>query len=173
MSNLRRIYTGLTLACAIAAGLFLVLVTIGIGTEAIIRSLNLGMIRGLVDFAEHSMFNIAILAAPWILVNNGHISVNVVTDALPAAGAKFAAIFVEVAGLVLSALIAYYSTIIFVEGYVSEEMIFHELVIPEWWLGWQMPLAFALMTIEFAIRLRKVFTIDFAAGEHKVGGGHA
>lgn len=135
------------------AALFLVLVTLGIGAEALMRSLNLGLIRGIVDFAEHAMFNMAILGAPWILRKNAHIGVDILVINLRPAGARICAIFADLCGLVLCAVVTVYGWRIFALSFASGEYIIQELIIPEWWLQWQVPLTFALLTVEFARRL--------------------
>jgi TRAP-type C4-dicarboxylate transport system permease small subunit len=147
-------------------------VTIGTGAEAIMRSLGIGMIRGMVDFAEHAMFNIAVLAAPWVLILNGHISVSIFVDSLQPKVAHLVHMLVEVIAIVLCAVIAYFSVEIFIESFILDELIFNELVIPEWWLLWQIPLAFTLMTIEFILRLVRLIKPS-ASAANKVGGHHA
>lgn len=139
-----------TLAAALIA-----LVTIGIGAEAIMRSLNLGLIHGIVDFAEHAMFCIAILPAPWILAQNGHIGVNLLTSSLPAIIARAVETVTDLVCLTVCGIITFYGIGILIQSYQRAELIFQELIIPEWWLQWQVPLAFALLSVEFALRLAR------------------
>lgn len=146
-------YRTVVAGLAFIAGAFLVLMTIGIGAEAIMRSLGLGLIRGIVDFAEHSMFNIALLAAPWIMTRNGHIAINILTSQLSPRGERVAAVLTNLVGLSLGLCLAWYGARIFLQSFRRGELIFQELIIPEWWLQWQVPLVFALLAIEFASRL--------------------
>lgn len=152
MSILSAAYRSVAAALAIFAGLMLVLMTIGIGAEAILRTLGLGLIRGIVDFSEYSLFNIAILASPWILIRNGHIAINLVTAHLTNITARAVDLTANLLGLVVSATIAFYGWRIFTVSFARGEHIFQELIIPDWWLQWQVPTAFALLTVEFALR---------------------
>lgn len=153
-------YSLLTLAAAAIAAAFLILITLGIGAEAIIRSLGIGLIRGIVDFAEHGMFNMAILAAPWILKENGHISVDFLTGSVGPLARKALGILADLCGVLLCITVAIYGTRSFLLSFSRGELIFQELIIPEWWLQWQVPFAFALMTVGFMQRLLRQFRPD-------------
>lgn len=166
MSRLRSFYSALVIGLAIFSGALLVFITVGIGAEAIMRSLGLGFIRGIVDIAEYSMFNIAILAAPWIATRNGHIWINIVTSQLPPLLANLLAVAINGLGAALCAVAAYYGTLIFIQSVERGEYIFQELVIPEWWLQWQVPLAFALLTVDF-IRCAGVSAVALNAEPQK------
>ncbi|WP_118134619.1 TRAP transporter small permease subunit [Oceanicella sp. SM1341] len=136
----------------VAGGLICFLV-VAIGAEAILRSLGLGVIRGVVDLSEHAMFNIAVLAAPWILRHNLHIRVDVVVTHLPKRPAEVAELLTSLAGLVTCAVITWYGVRVFATSWSRGELIFSELIIPDWWLQWQIPLAGALLVVEFARRV--------------------
>lgn len=153
MPALVAVYHWLISALAVLAAILLILMTFGIGAEAFMRSLGLGLVYGIVDFSEHSMFNIAMLPAPWIMAHNGHISVDLLKTNVSQATARAIGIAADLVGLVLCAVVAVYGAGILVQSYTRGEYIFQELVIPEWWLQWQVPLVFLLLTVEFALRL--------------------
>ena len=145
-------YRALTVVLAIIAGALIVLITVLIGAEAFSRAFGFGVIRGVVDIAEHSMFCIALLSAPWILTKNGHISINLLTSQISDKANSLLSIFTEGLCTLLCVLIAYEGLFIFLEGYHTGELVYADLIFPDWWLLWQTPLAFALMAIEFARR---------------------
>lgn len=153
MSFLYAAYRAAAIALAILSGVLLVLMTVGIGAEAIMRTFRLGLIRGIVDFSEHALFNIAILAAPWVLMRNGHIVINILTAQLTGLAARMVDLLANLIALLICGCIAFYGARIFWVAFGRGEYIFRELVIPEWWLQWQVPVAFALLTIEFARRI--------------------
>lgn len=146
-------YHRLTWILAILSVVLLALLTVGIAAEAVMRSLRLGLVYGIVDFSEHAMFCLALLPAPWLLAQNGHISVDLVVGSVSRPVARALALFTDLAGLAICAAIAWYGVAILRQSYARGEFIIQELVIPEWWLQWQVPLVFALLSVEFALRL--------------------
>lgn len=148
-------YRRLNWTLAVLTAFIIVLLTIGIAAEAVMRSLNLGLIHGIVDFSEHAMFNVALLPAPWLLQNNGHISVDLVVSSVSRAVARFLGLLVDLIGLVVCGAITWYGAISLHQSYMRGELIIMELVIPEWWLQWQVPLVFLLLTVEFVLRLAR------------------
>lgn len=153
-------YLNIAKGLAFLGGVLFLLVTFGIFVETVIRFLGLGSIKGIVDFSEHSLFTMAILAAPWILICNGHISVSVFTDQFTGNVGLFFRALVQVIGCAVCSIISWYSYKVFLSSFFSDELIFQELVIPEWWLMWQVPIAFSLMTFEFARRLLSDFSFS-------------
>lgn len=147
-------HRAITLLAALAALLFIVM-TAGIGAEAIFRSLKLGLVFGIVDFSEHAMYCIALLPAPWILAQNGHISVNLLTQKLPAAVARVVAMLADLICLAVCLTVAFYGADILWQSWQRGEVIFSELIVPEWWLQWQAPMVFLLLSVEFALRLAR------------------
>ncbi len=152
MNHLYAVYKAVTLGLAVVAGALIVVVTLMIGAEAFSRALGLGVIRGVVDVAEHSMFCIALLAAPWILRLNGHIGINLLTAKLSDRSNALLSVVTEGLCLFLCLVITYEAFFIFLHGYQSGELVFADLIFPDWWLLWQTPAAFGLMSIEFSIR---------------------
>lgn len=146
-------YYYLIVFLAILAGLLLGMFTIAIALEAVIRSLGFSTFSGTIDFTEHSIFSMALLAAPWILYKNSHIKITLLTDQLRGKLAYGMELLCELIGTVLCIVIAYYAVEVFKTSYQRNELIFQELIIPEWWLQWQVAIAFGLMSIEFFSRL--------------------
>lgn len=146
-------YHRLNWTLAVLAAFIMVLLTIGIAAEAMMRSLKLGLIHGIVDFSEHAMFNLALLPAPWLLQNNGHIIVDLVVGSVPREIARLLSLLVDLIGLAVCGAIAWYGAINLHQSYMRGELIIMELIFPEWWLQWQVPLVFLLLTAEFVLRL--------------------
>ena len=148
-------YHRLIWALAALSAILLTLMTAGIAAEAVMRSLRLGLDPGIVDFAEHAMFCLAVLPAPWILAQNGHISVDLLVEHVSRPVARALAVLTDLTGLGVCAAIAWYGWGILGQSFQRGEYIIQELVIPEWWLQWQVPLVFLLLSVEFALRLSR------------------
>lgn len=151
--SIGRIYEGVLVGLAILAGLLLVFLVVIIGGEAILRLFNIGLLRGTVQFSEYALFSLAMLAAPWLLFNDGHLRVTVMLDNLKGRAKARVLLLTDVIGLVASAIALRYAVGVFVVSYQRGQLIFNDVVVSEWLLQWQVPLALALLVIEFLRRI--------------------
>lgn len=138
---------------AVFAGFCIVFLIVAIGAEAIIRSLGLGYVPGIIDFSEYGLFLIAILASPWLLNRNQHIRVDIVLTLLKPASRQRLEQLINFILLIIAATILYYGTQVLVESWQRQEIVFREIEIPDWWMQWQIPLAMLLICIELLQRL--------------------
>ncbi|MBK0329589.1 TRAP transporter small permease [Rhodobacteraceae bacterium F11138] len=148
-----RIYKVILLSLAIVAGLLLVFLVVVIGAEAILRLFNFGSIRGSVQFSEYAIFSLAMLAAPWLLYNDGHLRVTIVLDSLGRRARARVLLLTDVIGLVATAVTLRYAFDVLVQSYQHGRFLFDDVVVSEWMLQWQVPLALALLVIEFSRRI--------------------
>lgn len=139
------------LACI--AGFCVAFLIVGIGAEAIMRTTGLGLIKGIIDLSEYSLYLIAILAAPWLVSVHGHIRVDIFINVLRGPLRQQADRFINFLMLMVSLIILYYSTFVFIESWQRGEMIYKELVYPDWLVQWQIPLAMFLISIELLQRV--------------------
>lgn len=142
--------------CAVLAAIFVALLIIIIGAEAIFRSLGWGLFPGVIDLSEYALFVIAVLGAPWLLARDKHIKVSFLAANLKGTAKRLAELLVNLLLLVICGVIFYYSSIVLIDSFVREEFIYKELTLPDWWLQWQVPLAMALMFVEVVLRMAKV-----------------
>jgi len=139
------------LACI--AGFCVAFLIVGIGAEAIMRSLGIGLIKGIIDLSEYSLFLISVLAAPWLLNCNQHIRVDILIGQLRGPLRRYAERLVNVIVLVVSLVIFYYSVQVFLESWRLQEVIYREIEFPDWWVQWQIPLAMGLISLELFQRI--------------------
>lgn len=135
------------------AGFCVAFLIVAIGAEAIMRSLGLGYVPGIIDYSEYGLFLIAILAAPWLLNQNQHIRVDIVLAQLKPASRHRVEQLINLILLIIAATILYYGAIVLIESWQRQEIVFREIEIPDWWMQWQIPLAMLLMGIELLQRL--------------------
>lgn len=153
MKFLVRIYLFVINALAVVATAMLAFLVFMIGGEAIMRTLHLPFLPGVVELSEYALFMMAILAAPWLLHNNGHLAVTVVVDRLPHKTRSAAAFLTLLLGLIAAAVTMWVGIQLFMQSYRSGQLIFRDLIIQDWLLQWQVPLAMALIVIEFVARI--------------------
>ncbi|EAQ02377.1 hypothetical protein OB2597_19881 [Pseudooceanicola batsensis HTCC2597] len=148
-----RIYEKILLGLAILGGLLLVFLVVVIGGEAILRLFNIGLIRGSVQFSEYAIFSLAMLAAPWLLYHDGHLRVTVVLDNMGPRVRARALLLTDFIGLAACAVTLRYAVDVLIGSFRSGQLIFNDVVVSEWLLQWQVPLALALLAVEFIRRI--------------------
>ena len=139
------------LACI--AGFCIAFLIVGIGSEAIMRTTGLGLIKGIIDLSEYSLFLIAILSAPWLVNIHGHIRVDILINQLNGHNRQHAERLINLLVLIISLIVLYYSFSVFLESWRLNEMVYRELVFPDWWVQWQIPLAAFLICVELLQRV--------------------
>lgn len=102
-----------------------------------------GLMLGLMTF----------LAAPWVLRENGHIAIDLVTNALPPRAKEAAARVAMGLGAAICLTLVYLSTRLLMDAYADQLLVFGTLVYPEWWVYVVPPPIFLLLTIIFARRM--------------------
>ncbi len=157
-------YVGLINLLAIVSLLLLMGFTAWISLEVFLRALGFGTMLGVVDFTEYSIYSIALLSAPWILHKNGHVRILIVTERLPQRWQAGLGILTDLLSAVVCVVLAYFAAINFLTSVERNEMIFGELIIPEWWLQWQAPVAFGLLAIGFLREIALVAKSGITAG---------
>ncbi len=138
-------------ALALVSALMLAAMTIG--GEALLRSSGLRVLRGVVDLSEHALFCIAVPSAPWLLRRDGRLSVNVLVARLPGPASRAMAALTDLIGLAACAVLPVYGLRVLGQSCARGQMIFQDIVLMDWWLQWQLPLAALLMGLGFAGRL--------------------
>lgn len=150
LSLFDRVYLGLIHVLAWFTIALLMIITGWISLEVMGRALGFGVMRGAVDFTEYAMYGMALLAAPWILHHKAHVRVMILAEILPLGRRNLLAILADALSAAVCLVLAWYAWGNFVTSFLRGEMIFGELVVPEWYLQWQAPLAFALLAVGFS-----------------------
>ncbi len=156
MHALARLNDRLTEACgAIAAALILV-ITLIITADVLLRNFLRDTIPGDIELSEYAMLFITAFSAPWILNRGQHIRIDVILRIVPARAAWVCEMACDVIGLVLSALLTVYGVRVAIASFQSGTKLVKEFVIPEWWILTPLPFMFLLLGIGFVLRLHKV-----------------
>lgn len=153
MVPIGQIYKWILTGLAIFSGLLLVFLVVVIGGEAILRLFNTSLMRGSVEFSEYALFSLAVLSAPWLLYHDGHLRVTVILDHLPARIKLWVVLVTDLIGLAACAIVFRYAVEVFVHSYTGGQFLFNDVVIRDWLLQWQVPLALGLLVIEFLRRI--------------------
>jgi TRAP-type C4-dicarboxylate transport system permease small subunit len=142
----------MTLAC------LLLLAMVGaITVDVALRNIAIpGMPRGFVaanDVSEYALYFCTLLAAPWLLRAGQHIRVDIVLRAIPKQLAWACEWLSDSLGVAACLAAAWMGVLMAVRSHAAEAMQTRSLVLPEWWFLAALPLAFALLAVEFIFRM--------------------
>lgn len=155
---------GLGLLAGTAFAMIAVLVTLNV----ILRGLGITNFPWLLEVSEYVLYIGTFLAAPWVLRLGAHVRVDLLIGVLPGTAARRVGIAADVLGLLLCLVLARHGWNVTADAFSRGDMMFKELVIPEWPLLAVIPFSALLLAIEFARRIRRA-----AAGDDQSTGAEA
>lgn len=135
--------------CAGFAGAILAVIVAGIAANVVLRNLFSAPMRGLLDMVEYGLLLVTLLGAPWVLSRNAHVTVDLVTGALPERAAMVAARIVACLGCAVSLVMVWYGARAMLASLARGSMIRTAFDTPEWIVLAVLPLAFTLIAAEF------------------------
>jgi TRAP-type C4-dicarboxylate transport system permease small subunit len=138
------------------ACLLLLAMTLLIGADVVTRNAGLGGIAWSNEVSEDILYLLTLLSAPWLLRQGRHIRVDIVLRALPPRVGWTLEWVGDLLGLGCSLYFVWYGWRVLAASYEAGNVSIKTLVIPEWWLLWPLPIAFALLAIEFVFRMQRL-----------------
>jgi TRAP-type C4-dicarboxylate transport system permease small subunit len=143
-------------ACGLGAGLAIAALAVLITLDVVLRNLGVTNFPWLLEVSEYVIYISTFLAAPWVLRLGSHVRVDLLITILPKPLASAVAILAEVLGLTTASLLTWYGLRVTIDTLLRGDMLYKELVIPEWPLLAVIPLSGGLLAIEFARRIWRV-----------------
>lgn len=141
----------------VLACLLLLMMVGSITLDVLLRNLVIpGFPRGFPasnDISEYALYFCTLLAAPWLLRAGQHIRVDIVLRAVPARLAWACEWLSDVMALAGCVVVAWMGVVMAYRSYASGAIQIKSIVIPEWWVMAPLPVAFALLAVEFAFRM--------------------
>ena len=105
------------------------------------------------DLSEYSLVWITFLGAPWILLQDRHVRIEILIDSMPIPLQRKIGIFVSFLAMVMCAIFTWY-TCIAAYGYFQNNIAMPRIWrIPRIWPYSIIPIGAALLTFSFALRL--------------------
>lgn len=148
---LGRFYNGLITWLAVIGGAIFGLMAFFIGADVVMRNLTGSGLAWVIELTEYAMYVATVFAAPWVLREGAHVSVDAVTANLPRQLRRRVAIFTNLLGSVICFIIFYYSLLSTWTAFVRGNQIYKTFTIPEWWVNGFVPLGMLLVGIEFLL----------------------
>jgi len=139
----------------VAASILLLIMTVMIGADVISRNAG-GGIAASNELSEDILYLMTLLAAPWVLRQGQHIRVDILLRALPVRIAWVLEWISDIVGLLCCLYFVWYGFLITLASYEAGSVNIKTLVTPEWWTLAPLPVAFALLGIEFLFRMHRL-----------------
>lgn len=104
---------------------------------------------GTIGVVEYGMLWFSVLAAPWLARIKGHVFIDAVTQFLPRLPKMIAAKCAYLVAAAGSSAFGYYSVLLLVEAWETEQVDERGIELLNWWLYAPMPVGFFLLAVEF------------------------
>jgi TRAP-type transport system small permease protein len=138
------------------AGVLLLVMTLMIGADVLLRNIGAGGVPPSNELSEDCLYLITLLAAPGLLRHGQHIRVDIVLRALPLRIGWLLEWAGDIIGLACCLVFVWYGVSVAATSFIDGALSIKTLVLPEWWLLAPMPAAFALLAVEFAFRMHRL-----------------
>jgi TRAP-type C4-dicarboxylate transport system permease small subunit len=127
---------------------------VAVSAEVILRMFNFPSIMGLIELTEYGLFISTFFVAPHLLRTNEHIRVDIVMSRVDPVTARRVESMVLATIIAVSVVTGVIGSMMLVNNMRAGTLIFKDLIIPQWWLDWIIPLtslAMALQALEMLV----------------------
>jgi len=175
MDGAARAYGRLLEALALLGCAVIFAMTVMICADVLLR--NVRIIPGVYGLAwaneisEAMLYLVTLLTAPWLLRQGQHIRVDIVLRAVPPGLGWIFEWIADAMGLACCLVISWYGMVATMKSYQSGALSIKTLVTPEWWMQAPLPVAFLLLSIEMAFRMRRLYLGERAPRDDAVSTG--
>lgn len=152
-SPLAHAYLLLMSTCGAVGALTFGLMALLIGCDVILRNLGLNWLPSSVEISEYMLMIATFVAAPWLLYQGGHIRIDVLVSKMPRLTAQLCEVLCNFIGAVVCAVLAWQSLLVALDAAAQGNLVFKEIIFPEWWLNLPLLFGATLLCIEFLRRL--------------------
>ena len=130
--SIARAYGALLFICGLFAGLAIASLAVLITADVVLRNLGITNFPWLLEVSEYVIYISTFIAAPWVLHHGSHVRVDLVVTVIPKRAAYAFNMLAEFLGLAASTTLAWYGLRVTWDTFSRGDMLFKELVIPEW-----------------------------------------
>jgi TRAP-type C4-dicarboxylate transport system permease small subunit len=155
MASLERAFDWLITALNYLAGGILLFMGGAVLYEVFMRYLFNAPTRWVIEFSEYMLLYMALLAAAWVLKQEGHVRVEMLVDALPRRVQAVLHAVTSWVGALVCALFCWYSAALVWETFWSGEVLFRAVHVPKSAVLLSLPIGLSLLTLQF---IRRAFS---------------
>ena len=143
-------------ALAMAAALILLAMVVIVTADIVLRNLVGAGVVWANEVSEYSLYLMTLLTAPWLLRRGQHVRIDIILTLVPARVAWLMEAIGDVLGFAVSVVLVRYGLAMSTDSWRLGAITIKNLVFPEWWLLAPLPVAFALLAIEFVFRFDRL-----------------
>jgi len=150
MRGLIRVYDGLITGLAGLGGLVLATIFLAIVYDVTVRNLGIPSPLWTVTLAEYGLLHSTLFATPWVLRRKSHVFITIFTSRMSGRPQIWSERLIYVAGIAICGVLAYVSLTVVIDEYIRGFEDIRSFAMPGWIVTAPVPLAFFLLTVEFA-----------------------
>lgn len=139
----------------LAAALVLTMALV-IGGDVVLRNLGTRGLPWSAEVSEDILYLVTLFSAPWLLRQGQHIRVDILLRVIPRRLAWALEWAGDALGLACCLYFVAYGARIAAASWSTGALSIKTLVTPEWWLLAPLPVAFALLAVEFLFRMHRL-----------------
>jgi TRAP-type transport system small permease protein len=156
MTRLSLFFGKLFDALAVAAALILLAMVVAVTADIVLRNTTRTGISWANEVSEYSLYLMTLLTAPWLLRRGQHVRLDIILTLVPARVAWLMEAVGDLLGFAVSVVLVRYGFAMTYDSFRLGAITIKNLVFPEWWLLAPLPVAFALLAVEFVFRLDRL-----------------
>src|SRR3954452_4727538 len=112
------------------------------------------------EVTEYALYITTLLTAPWLLRRGQHVRIDLVLTVMPLRVAWLMEALADVLGFAVCLVMMRYGIKMTMDSAMLGSITIKNLVFPEWWLLWPLPVCFALLPAEFVFRVDRLVRSD-------------
>jgi len=139
--------------CAVMGALLLLFVTFSITYSIVTRQMGLGSPIWVFQFNEYSLLWITFLGTAWLLSENKHVQISLLTNVLSQKANKVLTIMHSIVGFFLCGALAWYGFFSTKDHLIRNVIDTQAVDVPKWLILAVIPFGFALLSLQFLKKL--------------------
>jgi TRAP-type transport system small permease protein len=156
MTRLSAVFGRIFDALALAAALILLAMVVIVTGDIVLRNTMRGGFVWANEISEYSLYLMTLLTAPWLLRRGQHVRLDIILTLVPPRVAWLMEAVGDLLGFAVCVVLIRYGIAMTLDSFRLGAITIKNLVFPEWWLLAPLPLAFALIAIEFVFRFDRL-----------------
>jgi TRAP-type C4-dicarboxylate transport system permease small subunit len=156
MTRLSAMFGRLLDALAMAAALILLAMVVVVTADIVLRNTTRGGFAWANEVSEYALYLMTLLTAPWLLRRGQHVRLDVILTLVPPRVAWLMEAAGDALGFCVSLVLVRYGFAMTADSARLGAITIKNLVFPAWWLLVPLPVAFALLAIEFVFRFDRL-----------------
>jgi len=141
---------------AVVAALILLAMVLVVTADIVLRNTARVGFAWANEITEYALYLITLLTAPWLLRRGQHVRIDVMLVLVPPRVAWLMEAAADITGLAASLVLIWYGSVMTAQSARLGSLTIKNLVFPEWWLLWPLPICFVLIAIEFVFRFHRL-----------------